>query len=170
MSHDLNGRFFVTGGNNAEVTSVYDFALAAWTKAPNMNVARGYHSTAVTSNGDVFAIGGSFSGGYGGVDGTPLKNGEVFRQGTGTWDMLLGADVRAMLTVDAQGPYRTDNHGWLHTWLDGWIFQAGPSTAMNWYDTKGQGQVQPAGRRTAGFDQMNGTVSDSEVNVDGNAN
>ena len=163
MSQDIDGRLFVTGGNNAEVTSIYDSAAAAWLPGPRMNIARGYHASAVTSSGDIFTIGGSFSGGNGGEGNVPFKDGEVFRQATGTWDMLPGAKVQAMLTQDVQGAYRTDNHAHLHTWLDGWIFQAGPSTNMNWYDTKGQGQVQPAGRRTAGFDQMNGMVS----NIDG---
>ena len=36
-----------------------------------------------------------------------------------------------MLTADAQGVYRQDNHGWLFGWKNGYVFQAGPSKAMN---------------------------------------
>jgi galactose oxidase len=159
MSHDTAGRLFVTGGNNAEVTSIYDFPSATWTKGPDMKHARGYHASTITSEGNIFTIGGSFSGDIGGENNVLLKDGEVFRQNTGTWDLLPGALVQPMLTRDVQGAYRSDNHDWLHTWLHGWVLQAGPSTNMNWYDTKAQGEIQPAGTRTAGFDQMNRVVS-----------
>jgi len=56
-----------------------------------------------------------------------------------------------MLTADKEGVYRSDNHGWLFGWKKGTVFQAGPSTAMNWYYTRGaDGDVKPAGKRQVG--------------------
>jgi galactose oxidase len=52
-----------------------------------------------------------------------------------------------MLTADAQGLFRSDNHAWLFGWKGETIFQAGPSSAMNWYYTQSKGTVKPAGKR-----------------------
>ena len=59
-----------------------------------------------------------------------------------------------MLTADAQGVFRADNHGWLFAWSDGYVFQAGPSAAMNWYGTAGGGSQTSAGTRAADGDSM----------------
>lgn len=60
-----------------------------------------------------------------------------------------------MLTTDREGPWRTDNHAWLYGWRDGYVFQAGPSSQMNWYDTNGDRKVAPGGVRILdGRDQM----------------
>lgn len=64
ISMDFNGRVIVTGGSNAEKTSIYDPTADAWIAGPNMKIARGYQSTATTSEGKVFNIGGSWSGSY----------------------------------------------------------------------------------------------------------
>ncbi|EXK84413.1 galactose oxidase [Fusarium oxysporum f. sp. raphani 54005] len=141
ISMDGNGQVVVTGGNDAQKTSLYDSSSDSWIPGPDMKVARGYQSSATLSNGRVFTIGGSWSGGI------FEKNGEVYDPSSKTWTSLPGALVKPMLTADQQGLYRSDNHGWLFGWKKGSVFQAGPSTAMNWYYTTGNGGVKSAGKR-----------------------
>ena len=64
LSIDATGRPVVTGGNNAEKTSIYDVNADAWISAANMQISRGYQSQATLSDGRIFTIGGSWSGGY----------------------------------------------------------------------------------------------------------
>ncbi|KAH7208059.1 hypothetical protein BKA60DRAFT_652221 [Fusarium oxysporum] len=144
ISLDGNGQLVVTGGNNAERTSLFDPVQQAWVSGPNMQVARGYQSSATTSTGKVFTIGGSWSGGE------SFKNGEVYDPKKKTWTLLNKADVQKMLTNDAQGLFRSDNHAWLFGWKSGTVFQAGPSKNMNWYYTeKKNGDVKTAGQRAS---------------------
>ncbi|KAL9029978.1 MAG: hypothetical protein Q9196_001844 [Gyalolechia fulgens] len=150
ISLDATGRPFVTGGNDAAELSIY--SGDAWIAGPNMRIARGYQSSATLSNGDIFTIGGSWSGGSGN------KNGEVWSAATNTWSLLPGCPVAPMLTADAQGVYRADNHGWLFGWKSGSVFQAGPSKAMNWYTATGTGAQKPAGLRGTDPDAMNGNA------------
>jgi galactose oxidase len=141
ISMDGDGQIVVTGGNAAKRTTLYDSPSNSWIKGPDMNIARGYQSSATTSNGRVFTIGGSWSGGV------SKKNGEIYDPATKSWKMLPNADVTPMLTADKQGLYRADNHAWLFGWKNNTVFQAGPSTAMNWYYTSDNGDVKPAGSR-----------------------
>ncbi|KAI4178014.1 MAG: hypothetical protein LQ343_000098 [Gyalolechia ehrenbergii] len=152
ISLDATGRPFVTGGNDAAELSIYDFAASNWVAGPNMQIARGYQSSATLSNGNIFTIGGSWSGGSGN------KNGEVWKAATNTWSLLPGCPVGPMLTADAKGVYRADNHGWLFGWKSGSVFQAGPSKAMNWYTATGTGAQKPAGMRGTDPDAMNGNA------------
>jgi galactose oxidase len=124
ISLDFNGRFLITGGNSAAKSSIYSPAAGNWIAAPNMVVARGYQSSTTLSNGWIFQIGGSWSGGV------FKKNGEYYNPSTNTWNMLSGADVTPMLTADPEGIYRSDNHGWLFAWKNQAVLQAGPSKAM----------------------------------------
>ncbi|KAM0237489.1 hypothetical protein ACHAPO_004136 [Fusarium lateritium] len=142
ISLDGNGQLVVTGGNNAERTSLFDPVKQAWVPGPDMKVSRGYQSSATTSTGKVFTIGGSWSGGE------AFKNGEVYDPKKKTWTLLNKADVQKMLTADVQGLFRSDNHAWLFGWKKGTVFQAGPSKAMNWYYTdEKDGNVKTAGQR-----------------------
>ncbi|KAL9003822.1 MAG: hypothetical protein Q9188_003323 [Gyalolechia gomerana] len=152
ISLDATGRPFVTGGNDAAELSIYDFAASNWVAGPNMQIARGYQSSATLSNGNIFTIGGSWSGGSGN------KNGEVWKAATNTWSLLPGCPVGPMLTADAKGVFRADNHGWLFGWKSGSVFQAGPSKAMNWYTATGTGAQKPAGMRGTDPDAMNGNA------------
>ncbi|KAL5414523.1 hypothetical protein PMIN04_008983 [Paraphaeosphaeria minitans] len=152
ISMDFNGRIIVTGGSNAAKTSIYDSAADTWTAGPDMKIARGYQSTTTVSDGRIFNIGGSWSGGEGN------KNGEIYSPSANTWTLQSGALVSPMQTQDRQGPYRSDNHGWLFTWKSGTVFQAGPSRAMNWYDTTGAGSVTAAGNRGDDGDAMCGNA------------
>jgi galactose oxidase len=121
-----------------------------------MRIPRGYQSTVTLSDGRIFNLGGSWSGGQGG------KNGEVYTDGAG-WAVRSGALVAPMLTADRQGVYRADNHGWFFAGPGGTVFQAGPSRAMNWYSTAGNGTVTVAGARGADGDAMNGTATMYDV-------
>ncbi|KAH7169897.1 galactose oxidase precursor [Dactylonectria macrodidyma] len=141
ISMDGNGQIVVTGGNSAKKTTLFDSGSDSWIAGPDMKVPRGYQSSATTSDGRVFTIGGSWSGGV------SVKNGEIYDPEAKSWTLLSGAEVNPMLTKDKQGRYRSDNHGWLFGWKNNTVFQAGPSSAMNWYYTEGNGDVKPAGVR-----------------------
>jgi len=152
LSLDFNGRSVITGGNNAQRTSIYDPKSNVWISGPNMNIPRGYQAQTTLSTGQIFVIGGSWSGGQGG------KNGEMYDPITNTWTLLPGCPVAPMLTDDAAGVYRADNHGWLFGWEHGCIFQAGPSAAMNWYCVADGGGQLGVGRRGSDPDAMCGNA------------
>jgi len=150
LAIDANGRPVVTGGNSAPKTSIYDPIADAWTGGANMQISRGYQAMATLSDGRIFTIGGSWSGGRGN------KNGEIYSPSSNTWTLLPGCPVAPMLT--GEDIYRADNHGWLFGWKNGYVFQAGPSKAMNWYGTTGTGSQNSAGLRASDGDAMNGNA------------
>ena len=141
-SMDGTGQIIVTGGDNYYKTSIFDSETDSWTTGAKMNIGRGYQSSATVSTGSVFTIGGSWSGGK-----NTSKPGEIYNPAKNKWTNLPNALVEPMLTADPQGQYRADNHAWLFGWKSGTVFQAGPSTAMNWYTTTGEGGVSSAGSR-----------------------
>ena len=149
---DAQGRVFVTGGNSAPKFSIFNVGSQGWSAGPQMNIGRGYHAQVLTSTGLTFTIGGSWSGGEGG------KDGEVYNPATNTWSKLPGCPVAPMLTADAQKVYRADNHAWLFAWKNGYVFQAGPSKAMNWYNPTGTGAYKGAGNRANDGDSMCGNA------------
>lgn len=152
VSIDANGRTLVTGGDTSQKASIYDPTTDSWSSAANMNIPRGYQSSVTCSDGRIFTIGGSWSGGLGG------KNGEIYNPKSNGWSLLSGCPVTPMLTNDAQGIYRQDNHGWLFGWKHGSVFQAGPSRAMNWYGTGGSGSQTGVGTRASDGDSMCGNA------------
>ncbi|KAI9693491.1 MAG: hypothetical protein M1820_009227 [Bogoriella megaspora] len=152
VSIDFDGRITVTGGDTANKTSIYQSAPATWITGGTMKIPRGYQASATCSDGRIFTIGGSWSGGYGG------KNGEIFSPASNSWSLLSGCPVAPMLTADAQGAFRSDNHAWLFGWKNGYVLQAGPSKAMNWYGTSGSGSRAAAGTRANDGDAMNGNA------------
>jgi galactose oxidase len=152
ISIDANGRTLVTGGDTSQKASIYNPSTDSWSSATNMNIPRGYQASATCSDRRIFVIGGSWSGGIEG------KNGEIYDPKANTWSLLPGCPVAPMLTNDAQGVWRQDNHGWLFAWKNGSIFQAGPSMAMNWYGTGGGGSQNGAGTRAADGDSMCGNA------------
>jgi len=153
ISLDANGRTLVTGGDSSQKASFYTPGSDAWSSASNLIIPRGYHSSATCSDGRIFTIGGSWSGGEGG------KNGEIYNPSNNQWSLLSGCPVAPMLTNDQQGVYRGDNHAWLFGWKSGSVFQAGPSKAMNWYGTSGSGSRQSGGNRANDNDAMCGTAT-----------
>lgn len=154
ISLDFSGRVIVTGGDTAQKTSIFDAASNKWIAAADMVVARGYQSSATCSDGRIFTIGGGWSGSR-----NVLKNGEIYDTATGKWISLPGAVSKPMLTADKQGLFRSDNHAWLFGWKNNYVFQAGPSTAMNWYRTTDAGSQVTAGARAADADSMDGTAT-----------
>ncbi|WCI08742.1 hypothetical protein PJ267_01020 [Arthrobacter sp. OVS8] len=102
-----------------------------------------------TSTGEVFTIGGSWSGG------SSSKHGEVW-SAEGGWRLLPDVPVDSTMTADPRGAYRADNHTWLFAASGGRVFQAGPSRQMNWISTTGNGSITSAGNRSDSADAMNG--------------
>lgn len=152
ISRDVNGLLIVTGGSNAPKTSIYNNMGDVWSVGADMNIPRGYHSSTTCSDGRVFTIGGSWSGGRGG------KDGEIYDPEQDSWFLLSECPVDPILTNDGQGVYRADNHAWLFGWKEGFVFQAGPSEAMHWYGTNGSGSLSDAGNRASNPDSMCGNA------------
>ncbi|KUJ23679.1 putative galactose oxidase precursor [Mollisia scopiformis] len=152
LSMDVSGRPTVTGGKSEQRVSIYDETLDVWISGPDMKIGRGYHAQATLSDGRTFTIGGSWSGPIGGMDG------EAFDPSTGTWSWLHECKVAPMLTNDLRGVFCSDNHPWLFSWKNSSVFQAGPSSAMNWYGTSGNGRHAAAGYRARDTDAMNGNA------------
>ncbi|MFJ2592642.1 discoidin domain-containing protein [Streptomyces erythrochromogenes] len=148
-----DGRVLVTGGSNAEKASVYDPATDSWSATSSMNIARGYQAMTLLSTGEAFVLGGSWSG-----NANTDKAGEVWSPDTRTWRKLPGVPASQALTADPAGPYRADNHMWLHATSGGKVLQLGPSKQMNWISTSGQGSVTPAGTRADSQDAMTGNA------------
>ena len=145
-----DGKILISGGNNSSKTTLYNPATNAWTSGPDMKIARGYQSNVTTSTGEVFTIGGSYSGRAG-----TSRHGEVW-SAAGGWRTLPNVLVDNILTDDPRGPYRSDNHSWLFAAPGGRVFHAGPSRQMNWISTSGNGSITSAGLRSDSPDAMNG--------------
>ncbi|CAF1160839.1 unnamed protein product [Adineta steineri] len=157
-SLDFQGRLFVTGGNSGQMTSMYGPIQSTWSAMGQTILPRGYQAQATLSDGRIFVIGGSWT-----YPGGTLRNGEIYDPSTNTWTLLPGCLVTPMLTNDTQDYdetdiYRSDNHGWLFSWKNGYVFQAGPSKAMNWYSTKGSGSQSSAGSRASDTNSMCGNA------------
>ena len=145
-----DGRVVISGGSDAEAVSIYNPTNNQFTRGPDMKIARGYQTSATLSDGRVFTIGGSYSGGI------FRKPGEVYDPAANTWTLLDGADPAPLETTDREGAWRIDNHAWLYSWSNGSVFQAGPSKAMHWYSVNNGGSVQEAGVRDSDNDAMCG--------------
>lgn len=152
-SNLADGSVLVGGGNNSEKTTLYNALTGEWSAGGVMNLPRGYHANTVLPNGDVFTLGGSWSGG------SNKKHGEVWRAGVG-WRRLSGVPVDLALAPDFYGgAFRSDNHMWLLPAPNGKVLHAGPSPYMNWIDTRGNGSITPAGLRGTDEYSMNGNVA-----------
>lgn len=147
-SLDPEGVVVVTGGNDVSKTSKYNPSTGGWTAAALMNRPRGYQSTTTIGDGNIFVIGGSWSGGRGN------KHGEVYNTKTNQWTKVDGCDVSRVLTGDVAGVYRADNHAWLFAWKNNLIFNAGPSKRMTWFNVTGAGSWKDGGLRANDPDAM----------------
>ena len=143
-----DGTVAIVGGVTAGATSFFNASNGAWGKAAKLNTPRGYNTATTLSNGAVFTLGGSWSGGYGN------KGGEVWRPNK--WVTLSRVKVEPFLTDDVAGIYRQDNHMWHFAGAGGYVFHAGPSRAMFWISTDGNGSSTWAGNRSDDGDAMNG--------------
>jgi len=146
-----DGRILINGGNNSKLTSIYNAETDSWARGQPMGIGRGYEANTVLPNGDVFTLGGSWSGGRGG------KDGEVWNATTG-WRRTPGIPASVILTNDLKGVYRSDNHAWLFTVGENQVFHAGPSKQMNWMTTESSGTITFAGIRGNDEDSMNGNA------------
>jgi hypothetical protein len=145
-----DGRVLVNGGSSSPKTSIYSPTANAWTAAAEMNVPRGYEADTLLSNGDVFTLGGSWSGGEGG------KSGEIWS--AAGWTLYSGIPETNIVGPDPQGIYRGDNHLWMFAQSNGAVFQAGPSAQMNWITTAGSGSITSAGNRGTDPYSINGNA------------
>lgn len=152
-----DGRILVAGGRNSELTSIYNWQTESWESGPTMKIPRGYQGNATLSDGSLFSIGGSWSGGRGN------KDGEVFTLNDG-WRIL--SNVTAAETVEEgttgysdEGVYRTDNHAWVFEAPNGRVFHAGPGERMHWIDVAGNGNVEDVGVRGTDQYSMNGNAT-----------
>ena len=109
----------ITGGNNSNETTIYNPYTNQWYAFPNMIRGRGYHAMTILSDGSVFTLGGSWSGGEGN------KFAEVWTEGVG-WQPKRGIMPEgSLVTNDERGIYRSENDMWLgfgtqgeRAWLD----------------------------------------------------
>lgn len=147
-----DGRIHVSGGSSATATSIFDPVASTWSATSPMNIARGYQGAVTLASGDVFTVGGSWSGGHGN------KDAEVWVASQGAWQLLPAIQAQAILTQDSAGVYRADNHAWLFAGPGGRVFHAGPSQQMHWFDPQGQGSGTAAGPRGQDGHAMNGNA------------
>tara|TARA_R110000868_G_scaffold90110_1_gene250370 strand:- start:1621 stop:5709 length:4089 start_codon:yes stop_codon:yes gene_type:complete len=156
-----DGRILSAGGTSSTKTSIYNPATGLWSVASEMNIPRGYQGNVTLSDGSVFTLGGSWSGGD-----DPLTNGgkdaEIWSPETG-WTLLpgiTGADLftNSDLAKELQGLYRVDNHAWLWPAPNGQIFHAGPGEMMHWINVENGGSITSAGLRGNDTYSMKGTT------------
>ena len=141
-----DGRVIVTGGSSSPKTSIYDPFTNQWTSSANLNIPRGYHSMVTLSDGNVFTIGGSWSGGRGN------KHSEIWDYETGTWSRKEGIPVAAMGNS-------SDYHAWLWQAPNGKLFHAGPTREMHWIDySTPEGSYTSAGSRAADDHAFSGAI------------
>lgn len=140
-----NGSLLINGGSTSSSTTLYDPVSRTFRATGGPKIPRGYSGDVTLSDGRVFTIGGSWSGG------TAHKDGEVWSPVTGTWSLLPNVLSSAILTDDPKGENTQDNHAWLFARSNGVVFHAGPSKQMNFFGTSGAGTSTPAGLR--GTDQ-----------------
>lgn len=140
-----NGTLLINGGSTSASTTLYDPVTKTWIASGKMNIPRGYNGDTTLSDGRVFTIGGSWSGGI------AHKNAEVWSPTTGKWSLLPNVLSSAILTDDPKGENTQDNHAWLFSRENGVVFHAGPSKQMNFFGTSGSGTSTTAGLR--GTDQ-----------------
>lgn len=146
-----DGRLLVNGGSSSQKTSIYNPANNSWSTGALMNIPRGYPGNTTLANGTVLTLGGSWSGGEGG------KIGEVWSAANG-WKKMTGIPVEPFTGPDPRGVFRGDNHVWLFPYTNGRVFHAGPTAAMHWITTSGNGSVAFAGNRNDDIYSMNGNA------------
>lgn len=141
-----DGRLLINGGSSSSHTTLFDpfgGPHGSWADGAPMNISRGYNGDVTLSNGNVFTIGGSWSGIV------APKDGELWSPNAG-WqltgisnDTVMGND----LVDQAQGWTEFgDNQVWLFAMPNGRVFDAGPAPQMNWFDPAA-GTATPAGTR-----------------------
>jgi galactose oxidase len=151
-----DGKVLVNGGSSSPKTTIYDPVSNTWSASGAMNVPRGYNSDVVLPTGDVFTLGGSWSG-----PGCTDRIGEVWSSSQNAWSPRTGISAQPIVGPDPEDQgwpciYRGDNHAWLFTTSNGRIFHAGPSAQMNWITTSASGAITSAGNRGDDAYSING--------------
>ena len=149
-----DGSILVNGGENGTKTSIYNPSTNTWSSGALMNIGRGYEGNTLLEDGSIFTLGGSWGGGAAAAGG---RNAELWTA-AGGWKLLTGVPVDPAIGNDPAGVYRGDNHMWLFTAPNSQVLQAGPSAAMNWIDTTGNGHIMPAGNRGDDVYSQNGNA------------
>ena len=157
-----DGRILSAGGTTSERTSIYDPVTNVWSRAADMNIPRGYQGNVTLSNGAVFTVGGSWSGGAGNNGG---KAAELWTPESG-WINLANISGEDIYTANdllkenqSQPLYRVDNHVWVWPAPNGKLFHAGPSEEMHWIDPDvSGGAITSAGLRGNDTYSMKGTT------------
>ncbi len=157
-----DGRILSAGGTTSERTSIYDPLTGVWSRAADMNIPRGYQGNTTLSNGAVFTVGGSWSGGAGNNGG---KAAELWTPESGWINLpnITGEDIYTANDLDLETQsnplYRVDNHVWLWPAPNGKLFHAGPSEEMHWIDPDvSGGDITSAGFRADDTYSMKGTT------------
>ncbi len=157
-----DGTILVNGGETNDDTTIYNWSTNTWSAQAHMKIARGYEGTVLGSDNTVFTLGGSWSANtYGDT------TGELWTAAAG-WTLLTNIPSNPIWTADAAGPYRADNHLWLHVLSGGRLLHAGPSATMHWINVHGDGglgTITSAGLRGTDSDSMNGNASAFDVDM-----
>ena len=94
-----DGSVFVAGGVTPAATGLYN---GSWQPSSPLRIPRGYNAAVTLSTGDVFTVGGAWSGGR------TYKDGELWSAANQTWRILPKVPARPLSTADAAGAYRSD--------------------------------------------------------------
>ncbi len=146
-----DGRLLVNGGISSAQTSIFDPVANTWTTAATMNIPRGYNANTILADGSVLTLGGSWSGGVGN------KHGEVWTEAAG-WRRMSGIPIDPMLSADASRNFGGDSHFWMIPTGHGRVLHAGPGVNMHLLDTRGNGAVEPVGKRGDDVFSVSGTA------------
>ena len=147
-----DGRLLVNGGVGANLASIYDPQINAWSSTAGMKIPRGYNANTVLADGSVMSFGGSWSGGTAGG-----KNAEIYTPQTG-WRVLSNVPYDPYLLNGVYNGWQTDAHAALVPTGNGRVLVAGPSPNMGWIDPRGNGSSVPAGRRGDDQPSLGGPV------------
>ncbi|MFZ0665395.1 MAG: discoidin domain-containing protein, partial [Acidimicrobiales bacterium] len=145
-----NGEILVAGGDTDDATSIYNPATDSWSKGPPMNIPRGYNGVTLLSGGQVFTLGGSWSGGIGG------KTAEVWSSTAG-WRELPGVPENLIETNDTNKS-EADSYGWFIASSNNNVLVAGPAKKMDWVTTSGAGSITEIGTRSNAPVEMEGNA------------
>src|SRR5262249_36058600 len=106
-----DGRVLVNGGSSSPKTTIYDPVANTWSASGVMNVPRGYNSDVLLPTGDVFTLGGSWSGSV-----CTDKIGEVWSSLQNGWTARTGISAQPITGPDG-GTWPCINQGDNHLWL-----------------------------------------------------
>jgi galactose oxidase len=173
-----NGQVLVNGGEPTQSASIFNASNNSWSVASSMKIGRGYNSSVTLSSGKVFTLGGSWKNNGNTFNNNPFPPGTNTGDKTGeVWDSQSWRVVKNALAENAELKhpdgdnaedlgfrFRRDNHMWLFAVSGENVFQAGPSSQMNLYNTIGDGGITAEGNRR---DPVNANSDQNSIN--GNA-